>query len=287
MRLCVSLVLEPLVVIVQHEPVLIDTPFPIGFSLRHMVAVELADTPILPADRPCRGVDGVKFDRFVALRIGKAQTVDNSAAFVCLVDEVRQKFILLRLDVFYREPADSDVRIIARVALEPLEPSRPVPDRDGLDSGFPLKPSPDVEHSVEADDFVDVQLEVLFHSVLVDELRVPVDVFVPVDALPAAEECECSGIQKKTLSIHQERNLPCCDRVEALEDEFTLRELRREFLENPGRREMDFHGLNHSPQCGQRTSPSWFSSAVSFFSSVSSSFAGSASLKKLSRSASE
>lgn len=286
MRFCVSLVLEPLVVVVQHEPVLIDAPFPIGFSLRHVVAVELADTPILPADRPCRGVDGVKLDRFVALRVGEAQTVDNSAAFVCLVDEVRQKFILLRLDVFYREPADSDVRIIARVALESLESSRPVPDRDGFDSGFPLKPPPDVEHSIKTDDFVDVQFEVLFHSVLVDELRVPADVLVPVDALPAAEKRERPGIQKKTLSVQQERDLPRGDRVKALEDELTLRELRRKFLENPGRREMDFHGLNHSPQCGQRTSPSWFSSAVSVFSSACSSSAGS-SLKKLSRSASE
>lgn len=287
MRFCVSLVLEPLVVVVQHEPALIDAPFPIGFSLRHMVAIELADTPILPADRPCRGVDGVKLDRFVALRVGEAQTVDNSAAFVCLVDEVRQKFILLRLDVLYREPADSDVRIIARVAPEPLEPSRPVPDRDGLDSGFPLKPPPNVEHSIKTDDFVDVQLEVLLHSVLVDELRVSADVLVPVDALSAAEKRERSGVQKKTLSIHQERNLPRCNRIKALEDELALRELSREFLENPGRREMDFHGLNHSPQCGQRTSPSWFSSAVSVFSSACSSSAGSASLKKLSRSASE
>ena len=280
MRFCVPLVLKPFVVIVQHESVLINTPFPVRLPLSHALTVELTHAAILSADRPCRGVDGVKFDRFVALRIGETQTVDNSAALVCLVDEVRQKFIFLRLNVFYREPADSDIRIIARVAFEPFKPSRPVPDRDRLDSSFPFKPPPDIEHSVEADDFVDVQLEVLLHSVLVDESRVPADVLVPVDALPAAKECKRSGIQKKTLGIHQERNLPCCDRVKALEDELALRELRREFLENPGRREMDFHGLNHSPQCGQRTSPSWFSSACS-------SSAGSASLKKLSRSASE
>lgn len=265
MRFCVFLVLEPFVVVVQHEPVLIDAPFPIGFSLRHVVAVEFADAPVLPADCPCRGVDGVELDCFVALRVGETQTVDNSAALVRLIDEVRQKFILLRLDVFYREPADSDVRIIARVALEPLEPSRPVPDRDRFDSGFPLKSPPDVEHSVEADDFVDVKLKVLFHSVLVDESRVPGDIIIPVDALPAAEKRERPGVQKKALSIHQERNLPRCDRIKALEDEFALRELRRKFLENPGRREMNFHGLNHSPQCGQRTSPSWFSSVVSVF----------------------
>lgn len=287
MRFCVPLVLKPFVVIVQHESVLINAPFPVRLSLSHALTVELADAPVLPADRPCCGVDGVKPDRLITFRVSKAQTVDNSAAFVRLVDEVRQELIFLRLDVFYREPADSNIRIIARVALESFKPSRLVPDRDRLNSGFPFKPPPYVEHSVKADDFVDVQLEVLFHSVLVDESRVPVDIIVPVDALPAAEKRERSGIQKKTLGIHQERNLPCCDRVKALEDELALRELRREFLQNPGCRKVDFHGLNHSPQCGQRTSPSWFSSAVSFFSSACSSSAGSASLKKLSRSASE
>lgn len=211
MCFCVPLVLKPFVVVVQHESVLINAPFSVRLSLSHALAVELADTPVLSADRPCCGVDGVKFDRFVALRIGETQTVDNSAALVCFVDEVRQKFIFLRLNVLYRKPADSDIRIIARVALESFKPSRSVPDRDRLDSGFPLKPPPDVEHSVEADDFVDVELEVLFHSVLVDESRVPADIIVPVDALPAAKECKRSGVQKKTIRVQQERNLPCGD----------------------------------------------------------------------------
>lgn len=211
MCFCVFLVLNPLIVVVQHESVLIDAPFPVRRSLDHALAVEFANTPVLPANRPCRGIDGVKFDRFVAFRIGETQTVDNSAALVCLVDEVRQEFIFLRLDVFYREPADSDIRIIARVALESFKPSRPVPDRDRLDSGFPFKPPPDVEHSVEADDFVDVEFEVLFHSVLVDESRVPAGIIVPVDALPAAKECKRSGVQKKTIRAQQERNLPCGD----------------------------------------------------------------------------
>lgn len=211
MCFCVPLVLKPFVVIVQHESVLINAPFPVRCLLRHVLAIKFAYAPILPADRPCRGVDGVKFDHFVALRIGEPQTVDNSAAFVRLVDEVRQELIFLRLDVFYREPADSNIRIIARVTFESLKPSRLVPDRDRLDSGFPLKPPPDVEHSVKADDFVDVQLEVLFYSVLVDESRVPSDIIVPVYTLPAAEKRERSGIQKKTLGIHQERNLPCGD----------------------------------------------------------------------------
>ena len=211
MRFCVPLVLKPFVVIVQHESVLINAPFSVRCLLRHVLAIKFAYAPILPADCPCCGVDGVKFDRFVALRISETQTVDNSAAFVRLVDEVRQELIFLRLDVLYREPADSDIRIIARVAFESFKPSRLVPDRDRLDSGFPLKLPPDIEHSVKADDFVDVQLEVLFHSVLVDESRVPADIIVPADALPAAKECKRSGIQKKTIRVQQERNLPCGD----------------------------------------------------------------------------
>lgn len=211
MRFCVPLVLKPFVVIVQHESVLINAPFSVRCLLRHVLAIKFAYAPILPADRPCRGVDGVKPDRLITFRVSKAQTVDNSTAFVRLVDEVRQKLILLRLNVLYREPADSDIRIIARVALESFKPSRLVPDRDRLDSGFPLKPPPDVEHSVKADDFVDVQLEVLFHSVLVDESRVPADIIVPVDALSAAKKRERPRVQKKALCVQQERNLPCGD----------------------------------------------------------------------------
>lgn len=211
MRFCVFLVLKPFVVIVQHESVLINAPFPVRLSLSHALTVELADAPVLPADRPCCGVDGVKLDRLITFRVSKAQTVDNSAAFVRLVDEVRQELIFLRLDVFYREPADSNIRIIARVAFEPFKSSRLVPDRDRLDSGFPLELPPDVEHSVEADDFVDVQLEVLSHSMLVDESRVPADIIVPVNALPTSEKRKSTGVQKKTLCVEQKRNLPCGD----------------------------------------------------------------------------
>ena len=211
MRFCVPLVLKPFVVIVQHESVLINAPFSVRCLLRHVLAIKFTYASILPADRPCRGVDGVKPDRLVTLRVSKTQTVDDSAAFVRLVDEVRQELIFLRLDVFYREPADSNIRIIARVALESLKSSRLVPDRDRLDSGFPLKPTSDFEHSVEADDFVDVQLEVLSHSMLVDESRVPADIIVPVNALPTSEKRKSTGVQKKTLCVEQKRNLPCGD----------------------------------------------------------------------------
>lgn len=208
MRFCVPLVLKPFVVIVQHESVLINAPFSVRLSLGHALTVKLADAPVLPADCPCRGVDGVKPDRLITLCVSKAQTVDNSAALVCLVDEVRQELILLRFDVLYCEPADSNIRIIARVALESFKPSRPVPDRDRFDSGFPLKPPPDVKHSVEADDFINIELEVLLHSVLVDEPRIPVDVIAPVDALPTSEKRKSTGVQKKTLCAKQKRNLP-------------------------------------------------------------------------------
>lgn len=200
--------------------------------------------------------------------------------------------VLGRLDLLDDDAADGDIAVLLAGVKEVLVASPLVPDRNTFPvcEVFELISQPD--NFRITDNRVNIEFEKFVDFVSVDEIGIPPQIIVPVAMVrAAAEKCKRAGVEQK-IAVKRDHFfeifIGIIKRLQptrfVLGNQVTVI-FRRLPHPIPGKK--DFHGLNHSPQCGQRTSPSWFSSAVSVFSSACSSSAGSASLKKLSRSASE
>lgn len=207
-------------------------------------------------------------------------------------EHVLKRDVLGRLDLLDDDSADGDIAVLLAGVKEILVASPFVPDRNTFPvcEAFELVSQP--KHLRITDNRVNIEFKIFVDFVSVDEIGIPSQIIVPVTVVRAAAE------KRKRAGVEQEIAVKRDHFFEAFISIIKRLQPTRFVLRNqvtvifrrlphpiPGKK--DFHGLNHSPQCGHWTSPSWFSSAVSVFSSAGSSSAGSASLKKLSRSASE
>lgn len=200
--------------------------------------------------------------------------------------------VLGRLDLLDDDAANGDITVLLAGVKEVLVASPLVPDRNTFSvcEAFEFVSQP--EHFLITDNRVNIEFKKFVDFVSVDEIGIPPKIIVPVTVVrAAAEKCKCAGVEQE-IAVKRDHFfevfIGIMKRFQPARFVFGNQvtvNFRR--LPHPISSKKNFHGLNHSPQCGQRTSPPWFSFAVSVFSSACSSFAGSTSLKKLSRSASE
>lgn len=200
--------------------------------------------------------------------------------------------VLGRLDLLDNDTADGDVVVLLAGVKEILVASPFVPDRNTFSVCEAFELVSQSKHLRITDNRVNIELEILVDFVSVDEIGIPLQIIVPVTVVRAvAEKRKRAGVEQK-IAVKRDHflevSIGIIKRLQptrfVLGNQVTV--IFR-CLPQPISSKKDFHGLNHSPQCGQQTSPSWFSSAVSVFSPAFSSSADSASLKKLSRSALE
>lgn len=200
--------------------------------------------------------------------------------------------VLGRLDLLDNDTADGDVVVLLAGVKEIFVTSPFVPDRNAFPvcEAFEFVSQP--KYLRITDNRVNIELKIFVNFVSVDEIGIPSQIIVPVTVVRAGvEKRKRAGVEQKITVMRDhffEVFIGIIKRFQptrfVLVNQVTV---IFQCLPQSISSKKDFHSFSHSPQCGQRTSPSWFSSAVPVFSSACSSFAGSASLKKLSRSASK